>query len=901
MSYKYRVRGTAGDIVAYTDTINEANQVIREDGGGTIELNPIAQHAPIKQKNPWEPAEVTPDIRSLEGPFTITSGTIKGINMTGQPIYFDQERNSYYSPKLGAYLNVDVPPTPTPEPSARTIEAAKITKKIQGVQSQYNQFVRDGKKATPEARKTAKKLQKLQADLDRVKPPPVDLPLPPAEKFRPPKSPRGRLAMRFKWDGQRGLIKVYFDPKSDLAPVAEAALRPYALAPLTQGQLGYWAFHEDDLADVMKLIDAKESLVYDGDPRSPTGIFKELAKKLEGGKRLSKKAASIKLAHAPKFPPIVGDTPAGKKFPYQEEGIRFLMSRDRALLADDMGLGKTYQAIVAAQTIVPAKDQILIMCPAAVVGNWKDDIEKFIPGIPAVVLTETERLGGEDTDPNVVYPGNYAAKIDGLPPLKRARFVVCSYDALANRRKNALVREYALDTSWGCVIVDEAHRAKKVESLANQFLQVLKTKKLWLLTGTPVANRPVDLFGQLVLLQHPLGDDKGRFMKKFTIKRVGGGDGFEGVATNIEMLPLLGKQISGTVLRRTKQSALLKKLPAKMGGLASGYGKITVPLPEGIAGGDLASVPDRMNAGVLSKLRTLLAKAKVPYTWEVAEKVLAAGEKVIIFTGFTAAMKEFEELCDQARVLSVKVDGTTSLTGKSVAAALFQRKTLDTAQRSFAIKHYGSWFLKLLDRAEYASWTKKELAEATKRFGRDRSTWPHTVAVFLGQMVSASEGITLTAADVLLFNDLDWMPTRHQQAEDRIYRLASGGQSHDTVYIGYILSDSWLDDFLLVQLIEKAKEIDDVYSGVSGSPNAVSKRMRADFNEMVKMAQIAATKTKKTKKGTDAQEAKQRKKVAKMQAIIAKNRAQGRNAIADRLERQLLGVKTQRRTRRGAK
>ena len=63
----------------------------------------------------------------------------------------------------------------------------------------------------------------------------------------------------------------------------------------------------------------------------------------------------------------------GSLYPYQADGIAFLLSKKRAILADDMGLGKTRQAIVAMEAGCP-EGTILVVCPASIKLNWKREI-----------------------------------------------------------------------------------------------------------------------------------------------------------------------------------------------------------------------------------------------------------------------------------------------------------------------------------------------------------------------------------------------------------------------------------------------------------------------------------------------------------------------------------------------
>ena len=68
----------------------------------------------------------------------------------------------------------------------------------------------------------------------------------------------------------------------------------------------------------------------------------------------------------------------GSLYPHQADGVSFLVSKKRALLADDMGLGKTRQAIVALQTAVP-EGLILVICPASLKLNWAREIRMVEP------------------------------------------------------------------------------------------------------------------------------------------------------------------------------------------------------------------------------------------------------------------------------------------------------------------------------------------------------------------------------------------------------------------------------------------------------------------------------------------------------------------------------------------
>ena len=171
--------------------------------------------------------------------------------------------------------------------------------------------------------------------------------------------------------------------------------------------------------------------------------------------------------------------PATTLYPHQVEGIAFLQRHGRAILADDMGLGKTRQAIVALREASPA-GTLLVICPASLKLNWEREIRLVEP----VAAIEVIGVKGHSAP-------------DGVPP----RWVIVNYDLLA---KNA--GELSA-VPWCGVIVDEAHFIKNASQRTSQVLKIIGTTgdadkrrvppHVYLLTGTPMPNRPRDLFNLL--------------------------------------------------------------------------------------------------------------------------------------------------------------------------------------------------------------------------------------------------------------------------------------------------------------------------------------------------------------------------------------------------------------------
>lgn len=156
---------------------------------------------------------------------------------------------------------------------------------------------------------------------------------------------------------------------------------------------------------------------------------------------------------------------------------------------------------------------------------------------------------------------------------------------------------------------------------------------------------------------------------------------------------------------------------------------------------------------MLTKARQLLATEKVEHTIEIAENILEQDKKVLIFTNFTDSLKK---LMTHFGKKAVSIDGSTS-----------------SSQRQYVVDQFQN---------------------------NDK------IKVFVGNIIAAGAGITLTAADTVIFNDLSFVPAHHQQAEDRAYRY---GQKN-SVSIYYPIFYNTIDNAIYEMLNQKKSTIDTV-------------------------------------------------------------------------------------------
>ena len=440
----------------------------------------------------------------------------------------------------------------------------------------------------------------------------------------------------------------------------------------------------------------------------------------------------------------------GKKlYQHQEEGIKFLLSRNGSILADDMGLGKSIQSIIAA--LESGAKKILVVCPSSTKINWEREINVF--------CDETAIVDGKKW--------------------KEAKFTIINFDILKNfhtlkdkKKLNTELNRELANANFDLAIIDEAHYLKNNDSIRGKIMVELATKhninKVWLLTGTPVANRPMDFFNLLKIIKSPIAENwkhyavrycEGkqffRTLKNGTKKQIWLTDG----ASNLEELASKTKNI---ILRRLKTEVL--DMPDKVVTPMyqqldkKGWSEYNELWDEYVTKRILEEKKtneEQKSLVELILLRKFIAAQAIAYTIEMAENAIEMGRKVIIFTSFT---EELEILQHHFGKIAVKHNGPMT--------TLQKQKSVDAFQQNAKVK------------------------------------------VFIGNIKSAGVGITLTEGTVVIFNSFDWVPGSNEQAEDRAFRI---GQKND-VNVYYQLFDNTISTRMWEMLNNKK----DVISTIMG-------------------------------------------------------------------------------------
>lgn len=451
-------------------------------------------------------------------------------------------------------------------------------------------------------------------------------------------------------------------------------------------------------------------------------------------------------------------------FPHQEAGIKFLLSKNNRILGDDMGLGKSMMSVIS--SIESKSEKILIVCPANAKINWFREINAYIP----------------EEDITILKTGHWDPK----------KYNIINYDILKNFEtivdgrkvyKEGEIKSFLSDEGFNLIILDEAHLIKNPSSQRSKVISQIskKIKRRWLLTGTPLANRPMDFFNLLKICESPVTTswkqyafrycDGKKFKKKLnngTYKDIWLTDG----ASNLEELHERTKNL---ILRRKKDDHL--DLPPKI--VAPYYIEIEDM-------GEYNSVFDeylewaksegkRLGNGrhmvELIVLRKYLALEKTKQSILLAEQAIENGKKVIIFTNFTHS---FDALMNHFGKLAVGHNGKMNGTQKQNSVDQFQ--------------------------------------------SNDK------VMVFVGNLISAGTAITLTEAEVVIMNDLDFVPSNHAQAEDRAYRISQTKM----VNVYYPIVIGTIDE-MMFKILEKKRKIINTVIGDDHVPMSIEEDLFGEF------------------------------------------------------------------------
>jgi len=458
-------------------------------------------------------------------------------------------------------------------------------------------------------------------------------------------------------------------------------------------------------------------------------------------------------------------------YKYQIEGVHFLEQKNgRALIADEMGLGKTVQALSWLK-LHPEFSKVLVICPASLKINWQREAEKW-------ALLDMEILNG--TTPHKI----------------KSNDVIINYDILSYWEKHLKLKQFDV------IIFDEAHYIKNNKAKRTKaFKRLVKSvPRLIALTGTPIENKPIEIYNIVKVIDPSIFPDATDFAVEFCgAKKTRFGWDKNGATNTLR----LNKILSSSIMIRRKKVDVLKDLPEKqiikvpfeinnrieydqaetefveflkkkfntenlteeiLEELKQFAKRNDIEVSEELTTDEIRLIKEHKferiaSAPVLAQielLKQLAVKGKIDQIIEWIENFLESGEKLVVFA---VHKKVVSQLMEKFKHIAVKVDGSVS---------------------------------------------QKQRQEAVDKFQKDIKT-----RLFIGNIKAAGVGITLTAASNAAIIEFPWSPGELNQAADRIHRITQTKQ----VTIWNLVGESTIEEKIITLLKKKEKVITKILDG----------------------------------------------------------------------------------------
>ena len=448
-----------------------------------------------------------------------------------------------------------------------------------------------------------------------------------------------------------------------------------------------------------------------------------------------------------------------KLFPYQERGVKAMFDfyangNHGVILGDDMGLGKTVQALALINEAKPL--HVLIVCPASVKLNWLKEAKVWLKEHYSIQVLE-----GRNAEP--ITPGFHLITIVNYDILGHLDFSKCEYDL---------------------VIYDEAHMLKTVDAQRTVAAASICTSKRLKMTGTPIVNRPKEIW-QLMLLCglcrpeefHAFGLKYCNARQRTDFRMVGPKGGkfpkqvkvwdYDGAKNLEELNYWLRKKC---LIRRMKDQ-VLTDLPDKT--------RQIIELPGYEHNGD-----------IINRLQDLLHLRKnTTYEGTVQklnDEIKLAFEEVSLIRHETA----LEKLQPGLGFIMNALKST-----KKLFVAAYHRDVIGELAD-------GLWHAGMKPVQHHGGMTGDQKQSSLDAFINDPSC-----RVIVGQIQATGTGVNglQEVCDHMIVFELPWSPSELTQLEDRLHRIGQKGN----VLIQHLVFDNSIDARICKTLVRKQKIISD--------------------------------------------------------------------------------------------
>lgn len=458
-----------------------------------------------------------------------------------------------------------------------------------------------------------------------------------------------------------------------------------------------------------------------------------------------------------------------KPFRHQVDGVRFGLNKKKFLLCDDQGLGKTKQIIdlVGCLEKTDNINKVLVVCGVnSLKYNWQSEISIHSDEKGWVLGTRFRKTTGK------AYEGSTKDKLEDLDNLPDCRYIITNIETLRAGAEKITkskyhfpiaekLQELCKNGTISVIAFDECHKSKEPTSLQSRAMINVQAKYMVAMSGTPLMNNPLDLYFPMKWLGY---ENHSFYQFKQHYCTLGGWGGSQVVGyKNLEEIRAMMDNI---MLRRLKTEVL--DLPEKIRkieyvDMTSKQNQIYKEVYNGVMS-DLQKIKFSNNplsmmirlrqatgwTGIISN--TVQESAKMERMIELVQEIVASGQKAIIFSNWESITEVAKE----------------------------------------KLKSYNPAYITGATKAD-------ERMKEVDRFQNDDKC-----RVIIGTIGAMGTGLTLTAAQNVIFLDSPWNMALKAQAEDRAHRIGTKG----TVNIITLVCKNTIDE-RIEELVEKKGQIAD--------------------------------------------------------------------------------------------
>ncbi len=345
---------------------------------------------------------------------------------------------------------------------------------------------------------------------------------------------------------------------------------------------------------------------------------------------------------------------------YQQEGFEWITRLNSwgagACLADDMGLGKTVQTI-AFLLHKAHEGASLVVAPASVIPNWRNELQKFAPSLNTLILN------------------NAAEREQMIEMAKEYDVVLTTYGLLVTEENKIISKE------WNIVCLDEAHTIKNRGTKMSKSAMKLNAKGRLILTGTPIQNHLGELWNLFQFINPDYLGSYDHFHENFIVPIEAQQDR--------EKQSQLQRMVRPFMLRRTKNE-VIHDLPEKM--------DITIPVDlsetemaiyESMrrSAENILATSKHVDVAVLAEITRLRQAAcspelveknwkgdcsKLKVLLDLIDEIKQNKHSVLVFSQFTSFLGLIRNELDQRNVAYLYLDGSTPMAQREKIVRAFQ-------------------------------------------------------------------------------------------------------------------------------------------------------------------------------------------------------------------------------------